>query len=186
MENPGLKKCKWPVSDSEVIPAPPERISSVISSPGNLEDCPPFCEKNPVIEWQGAGSQDMIHYYSGWIMQREFVNWIEGVGYDLTISRGGGGKSFVSWRITAEGQSAGVLRITIYPHIFQDMPVVIRRMCRCPMPDYRRYYIPNSIVFITQVTKDRIRYLEPTENLGIFWEPFAAFRKSTRSRLLIS
>jgi REP element-mobilizing transposase RayT len=37
------------------------------------------------------------------------------------------------------------------------------------MPDYRWYHIPNSIVFITQVTKDRIRYLESIENLGMFW-----------------
>lgn len=38
------------------------------------------------------------------------------------------------------------------------------------MPNFRRYYIPEAIVFITQVTKDRIHYLEPKRNLALFWD----------------
>lgn len=38
------------------------------------------------------------------------------------------------------------------------------------MPNFRRYYIPEAIVFITQVTRDRIKYFEPSANLDLFWE----------------
>ncbi|MFA5420398.1 MAG: transposase [Bacteroidales bacterium] len=36
------------------------------------------------------------------------------------------------------------------------------------MPDYRRYYIPNSCVFITVVTKNRIPYFNSRENQDIY------------------
>ncbi|RME48767.1 MAG: SRPBCC family protein, partial [Caldilineae bacterium] len=116
------ERFKWPVSVSRSIEAPPQQIWSVITTPGNLETCHPFCKKNPVYKWPGIGSRDAIHYHSGWILHREFVNWIDGVGYDLTIGREGGRKSYVTWRITEERGNAGRLTITIYPYIFQNVP----------------------------------------------------------------
>lgn len=121
-----VESFKWPVAVSRRIDARPQKIWSTITKPGNLNDCHPFCEKNPVYEWPGVGSKDGIHYYSGWVMQREFVNWIDGVGYDLTIGRKGGRKSYVSWRITQEQDNISTLSITIYPHILQNIPVAIR------------------------------------------------------------
>ncbi|RME46747.1 MAG: hypothetical protein D6791_07505 [Chloroflexi bacterium] len=59
-------------------------------------------------------------------MQRTFVNWVDGVGYDLLIGREGGSQSFVSWRIAGVGDNAGKLTITIYPHAYQHLPVAIR------------------------------------------------------------
>ena len=119
------ERFKWPVSVSRKIKASPQKIWSVIANPGNLEDCHPFCEKNPVYEWPGDDSRDEIYYYSGWVMQREFTNWIDGEGYDLQICRKGGRKSYVSWRIKDEGEEAR-LRITIYPHALQNIPIAIR------------------------------------------------------------
>lgn len=121
-----IEKFKWPVSVSQKIDVPPESIWAVIAKPGNLKDCHPFCEDNPVIEWPGVGSKDTIRYFSGWILQREFVNWLEGTGYDLTIGREGGRKSWVSWRIRNEEDGTGTLTITIYTHFLQNIPAVIR------------------------------------------------------------
>jgi len=121
-----IERFKWPVSVSRKIEATPQRIWLAISNPGNLNDCHPFCEKNNVIEWPGGGSIDDIHYYSGWVLRREFVHWIEGEGYDLTIGRVGGRKSYVSWRIILETDGTGTLRITIYPHALQRVPVAFR------------------------------------------------------------
>jgi len=120
-----IEKFKWPVSVSRKIKASPQKIWSVITEPGNLENYHPFCKKNSVSEWPGVGSKDVIHYYSGWVLQREFVNWIDGIGYDLFIGREGGRKSYVSWRITDDLGEAR-LRITIYPHALQKVPVAIR------------------------------------------------------------
>lgn len=121
-----MKRYKWPVMVSQKIEVSPDKIWSVISNPRNLEDCHPFCEKNEVYKWSGVGSKDAIHYHSGWVLHRDFVNWIDGVGYDLTIGREGERKSFVSWRITEEQENVGKLHITIYPHIFQNIPIAIR------------------------------------------------------------
>ena len=120
-----IAKFKWPVSVSQVINAPPEKIWTVISQPGNLQDCHPFCERNTVFEWPGVGAKDVIYYYSGWILHREFVHWMDGIGYDLVIGRENGRKSYVSWRITREPDQAK-LNITIYPHAVQRIPVAIR------------------------------------------------------------
>jgi len=120
-----IKRFKWPVSVNRKIKASPQKIWSVISNPGNLEDCHPFCEKNPVHEWPGVGSRDVIYYYSGWVMERKFTNWIDGEGYDLLIGREGGRKSYVSWRITNDGEDVR-LRITIFPHALQNIPKAIR------------------------------------------------------------
>ena len=38
------------------------------------------------------------------------------------------------------------------------------------MPDYRRCYIPNSIIFITGVTKERKEYLKLDDDIAIFFQ----------------
>jgi len=37
------------------------------------------------------------------------------------------------------------------------------------VPNFRRYYIPNAVVFITVVTHDRKPYLEPADDIELFW-----------------
>ena len=117
---------KWPVSVTRTIEAPAERVWDAISMPGNLELCHPFCTVNPVHSWPGPGSRDEVHYLSGWVYERRFRNWIEGIGYDLEIGRPGGGQSSVSWRIEPLGEERCTLTITVYPDVLQNLPVVIR------------------------------------------------------------
>ena len=117
---------KWPVAVARNINAPAEQIWQVISTPGNLEVCHPFCASNPVEVWPGPDSRDVIHYLSGWIMERRFTTWIDGVGYDLEIGRKGGRTSFVSWRVKAINPENSRLLITIYPHALQNVPLVVR------------------------------------------------------------
>ena len=121
-----LARFKWPIIVSRTIAAPAQNTWLAISSLSNLEDCHPFCAKNPVDTWPGVGAKDTIHYYSGWVLHREFTNWIDGVGYDLTIGRAGGRQSYVSWRITQEQENNSTLSITLYPHALQNIPVAIR------------------------------------------------------------
>jgi len=117
---------KWPVAATHPITASAEKVWGAISMPGNLELCHPFCVKNPVEVWPGEGSKDQIHYLSGWVLERRFGRWIDGVGYDLEIGRPGGGASFVSWRITPVDDQNCILGITIYPQVLQNIPVAIR------------------------------------------------------------
>jgi hypothetical protein len=108
------------------INAPPGDVWSVISRPGNLELCHPFCRSNPVESWPGIGSHDAIEYYGGWLFERHFTSWIDGVGYDLEIGRKGGRRSAVSWRIHEVEDGNSVLVITIYPIGLQHLPLVVR------------------------------------------------------------
>jgi putative transposase len=45
------------------------------------------------------------------------------------------------------------------------------------MPNYRRYYIENSPVFITCVTKNRYPFLEGEKNLTVFWDTAVTVNK---------
>jgi len=127
VENPG-PGFKWPVAVKKVVAAPAETVWQAISMPGNLELCHPFCAQNPVKEWPGPDSRDEVHYLSGWIYERQFRRWIDGIGYDLEIGRHGGRRSFVSWRIRPVEDHRCTLQITVYPDLLQDLPVVIRWM----------------------------------------------------------
>ena len=117
---------KWPVAEVKKIAAPAEKVWGTISMPGNLKLCHPFCAKNPVEKWPGPNARDQIHYLNGWVFERRFCNWIEGLGYDLTIGRPGGRTSFVSWRILPIDPGNTNLRIYVYPHVVQHLPTAIR------------------------------------------------------------
>jgi hypothetical protein len=132
---------RWPVGVAHPISAPSGRVWAAISNPGNLEACHPFCESNPVSEWPGPESRDEIHYLSGWVYERRFRRWIEGVGYDLEIGARGERTSFVSWRIEPVDRVSCTLSITVYPHVVQRVPVAFRLLPHVAYvrPMLRRY-----------------------------------------------
>ena len=117
---------QWPVTASVDIAAPAGRVWEVISTPGNLEACHPFCSANPAKHWPGDGSSDQVHYLSGWMYERQFHTWLEGEGYDLEIGRPGGSRSEVSWRIAAVDKGHSRLTITVYPAFLEDKPAFLR------------------------------------------------------------
>jgi putative transposase len=45
------------------------------------------------------------------------------------------------------------------------------------MPDYRRYYQPNSFVFITSVTANRFPYFNQAENISLFFNTLLNVQK---------
>jgi hypothetical protein len=137
---------KWPVGVAHPIAATPEKVWDVISMPGNLELCHPFCAKNPVEAWPGGGSRDEIHYLSGWVYERRFCRWIDGVGYDLTIGRHGGQTSFVSWRIIPLNIQSCLLRITIYPYDVVWLAPKLRRYLSSVIRGFEWYVIRGEAV----------------------------------------
>lgn len=117
---------KWSVAVTKPIAVSAEKVWQIISTPGNLELCHPFCARNPVQVWPGENALDRVHYLSGWVYERRFCRWIDGIGYDLEIGRRGGRLSFVSWRISSVDSQRSSLRIAVYPHAIQQIPVVLR------------------------------------------------------------
>lgn len=117
---------KWPVSAERTIAATSHKVWKAISRRGNLELAHPFCASNPVSVWPGPDSRDEVHYLSGWVYERRFRQWYDGVGYDLEIGRPGGGISRVSWRIRPVTDQSCSLRISVFPHAVQHISVAIR------------------------------------------------------------
>jgi putative transposase len=52
------------------------------------------------------------------------------------------------------------------------------------MPDYRRYYIPNALVFITCVTRDRLPYLRDKRDVQLLLETMRRVQAIHPFRLL--
>jgi hypothetical protein len=117
---------RWPVGVAHPIAAPADQVWGAIAMPGNLEPCHPFCERNPVSVWPGPESRDEIHYLSGWVYERRFCRWIDGLGYDLEIGARGERTSFVSWRVEPADEASCILSITVYPHVVQRLPIALR------------------------------------------------------------
>lgn len=120
------KSFKWPVVSRLTLNGDAQQVWQLISSPGILEKCNPFCRKNIVKEWQGVGSRDTIYYYSGVVIDRHFTKWIEGVGYDIEAKERKGHKSNVLWRISPKENGKSELSIEIQPHHLQHIPIVKR------------------------------------------------------------
>lgn len=117
---------RWPVAFSQPVAKAAHTVWETISTPGNLELFHPFCEKNPVEVWPGPESRDAVHYRSGWVFQRQFHRWIEGIGYDLVIGRPAGPRSGVSWRIASMAGDNCTVSIMIYPYVLQNLPTAAR------------------------------------------------------------
>ena len=169
---------RWPVSIEKVIDAPAKIVWEVISQPGNLERIHPFCTSNPVKAWPGPSSRDEVHYLSGWVYERRFREWIEGVGYDLEIGRSGGGQSSVSWRITPIGKDRCSIRITVSPHVLQRMPVIVRWIphllwVRPQLRKYLRSVVSGIDWFVTRG--------EPVPKNAFGTHPWFSARESTSS-----
>jgi hypothetical protein len=114
-----------PIVRRQTIAAAPAAVWAVIASPGNLEQCHPFCAANPVHTWPGPQSHDTIEYYNGRVVERRFRAWHDGEGYDLDALDTSGPSSAVSWRIR-DHEAGAELTITLRPHILDRGPAAVR------------------------------------------------------------
>ena len=123
------------------VEAPSDQVWDVISSPGYLESCHPFCESNPVEHWPGGGSKDVIQYYGGRVVHRTFTEWTDGIGYDLVVSTPEGAEqALVRWRIEA-GNEHSHLSIELEPRFLNGAARLLGPVVKIAM---RRYL--NSVV----------------------------------------
>ena len=106
-----------------------DRMWQVISKPGYLELCHPFCERNPVQRWNGDDADDTIHYYSGRMVHRRFTVWLEGAGYDLVVvDKAEVEQASVRWRIEPEGHTSCRLTVSLRILFLDQLPFAVRWM----------------------------------------------------------
>ena len=76
-----INQSKWPVQFSKDIYASSETVWNLISQPGNLENCHPFCKQNIVDKWPGDNSRDTIEYLNGWKFERKLLKLLFLINY---------------------------------------------------------------------------------------------------------
>lgn len=136
-------KMMEPIIGRVAVAAPRTDVWAAISPAGNLTNIHPFCERNEVNVWDGARSRDHVYYYSGVHYQREFCDWLDGVGYDLVLGPPGARTALVRWRITpSDGDTNGSdFTIKVVALLRDDVPATEREhyaehMIRRPLPSY--------------------------------------------------
>lgn len=129
-----------PIAHLRQIAAPAAVVWNLISTPGYLEQCHPFCAANPVDRWPGAGSRDHVEYYNGRTLTRHFVGWHDRTGYDIELSDANGPVAFAAWRLDGNDARA-VLTITLTPLWHLRLPPLVREATEALIvsPMLRRY-----------------------------------------------
>ena len=110
-----------PISSAIEIAVAPEVVWKGLATPGNLKRCHPFCDSTEVESWPGVGSRDSITYYSGRSYQRNFVAWMEGVGYDIELGESPNLTARVLWRIAPQTASSCRFSIEVIPYLKADL-----------------------------------------------------------------
>jgi len=110
------------VSRTKVFGASNEEIWELISMPGNLNSCHPFCRSNEAITWEEGSHSDELVYLNGLRYIRNFHVWSPGIGYDLMIGEEGGPQSLVKWRLKSLGMDRCSLNITVFPYLIASWP----------------------------------------------------------------
>ena len=118
-------KTNSPVSVEKSFDVSSDVLWKLISAPGNLNDCHPFCESNEVIQWDEDGHIDRLVYLNGRTYIRQFLTWDEGYGYTLRIGEENGLQSFVQWEIDAISENESQLRITVHPYLLAGYPKIL-------------------------------------------------------------
>ena len=102
------------VSQSTEFDCESDGVWRMISEPGNLNRCHPFCKSNEVIRWDKENHSDRLVYLNELNYIRNFITWDEGLGYSLLIGEEGGPQSYVVWEINSVIGHRSELRITVY------------------------------------------------------------------------
>lgn len=104
-----------PLQASVEIAVPAADVWQAIAAPGSLKQFHPFCATTEVERWPGLGSRDSITYYSGIRYHRNFVDWQEGVSYDIELGDPPNQTARVLWRIAPTSPETCRLSIEVFP-----------------------------------------------------------------------
>ena len=111
-----------PVCGRRRMEATAPDIWRAISRPGYLIHYHPFCRANDVEQWPGVGARDTVTYYSGVHYQRDFIEWIDGVGYDIEVGPPPRKTARVAWRIIPIDETHCELLIEVTPYLKSEWP----------------------------------------------------------------
>ncbi len=114
-------KKRYFVSSSKVFRIKKKELWDLISSPGVLKLCHPFCKSNEVIHWGPDNYSDELIYLNDLKYIRKFQNWNPLEGYDLLIGKLNGLQSYVLWELNELDKNNCSLKITVFPYLFTNL-----------------------------------------------------------------
>ena len=118
-------KTSPPITVTKLFDLPTTSLWELISTPGNLNNCHPFCKTNDVVEWSDENHSDVLVYLNGRTYVRRFISWNKNEGYTLRIGEDGGLQSHVEWSIASVGDNQSELTISVSPFILAGVPKII-------------------------------------------------------------
>ena len=129
------------LSSTIQIVAAQEIVWRRLTEPGYLKCCHPFCKSTEVEQWPGEGSRDKITYYSGREYHRHFVEWFDGVGYDIELGERPNQSSRVQWRISPLSETISEFAIKVIPYLKKDLTKEQKRKYQARLfgPDLQHY-----------------------------------------------
>ena len=125
MLNQKLENYSNPIAQVKNFEISAESLWELISSPGNLNDCHPYCLRNEVLQWNEKGHKDRLIYLNSRTYIRRFQSWNEGSGYTLIIGEEGDKQSLVTWSIEEISLYKSKLTISVYPYLLAKLPRII-------------------------------------------------------------
>ena len=125
MINQKLKNYSDPITQSKNFEISTASLWELISSPGNLNDCHPYCLRNEVVQWNEKGHKDRLIYLNSRTYIPRFQSWNEGSGYTLIIGEEGDKQSLVTWSIEEISLYKSKLTISVYPYLLAKLPRII-------------------------------------------------------------
>ena len=118
-------KTNSPISVKMSFDVSNDALWELISAPGNLNDCHPFCKSNEALQWDDEGHIDRLVYLNGRTYIRQFLTWDVGEGYTLRIGEENGLQSFVKWEIDSISENESQLTITVHPYLLAGYPKIV-------------------------------------------------------------
>ena len=119
-------KSNWPISVSIDIPASADKVWKQMITPESVVLWHPFVKELIAESWNGVGSKDKVTYNSGKTFDREVIEWIDGIGFDLKVTENGKNEVLVVWRLTKLDDDNCNLEVTAHIIFIEKLPFPLR------------------------------------------------------------
>ena len=154
------------------LPASAAQAFSILERPGHLEPFHPFCQENVALAWDESERRDRIVYLNGLRLDRQFVRWTPGEGFELLIGGSAEKRSLVTWMLRDDFSVSSTITITVRPYIYAGKTRVTNATL------HALWIRPRLNAYLTSVVNGLNRYLETGERVARnAWGPHPWFSR---------
>jgi hypothetical protein len=118
-----------------------KKLWFTIIEPGHLKKYHPFCKEHDISKWDGVGCKDVSLSYEGKTINREIIEWDDGVGYHIKMNNDNKHDTKVKFEIL-EKDNQTYFKVVLESNAYRKTP----RPLWYPIafflivPSYKKYY----------------------------------------------